>query len=853
LTAEDFKENASFGLQFNSLVSDTKGSAKAQCSDHMTARIAVSSNRVAPSRFGYTASIPDAPVLLKSNRSQRFFTSFRSHLATKSRELSKTFMASGSEVTGTSKMPELGSERSQRLAEPSSQLSVNCKELGRSQRHEIFMNQLSTESDELGKVCVLPDSNGAEISNIYGFIEYNRSQRMLRSTSKHAVESSEYSRNVASDYGAIGALDRIRFLEPQKLETSAGQSKSEESDKAASHGAGTSNLREPFLCRSDKSTRMLGATSQNEMESHSKALADNHEEMETKYGSAVLMPTQLQSDVSCTQPRITDRVHVAAETSGTATSVLFKSRIPQRVEGHVCESLKGFEEYDSTSSYLPPTNKPCYGMSSQGSFLMREKTFGKLDAGRCDEPFVNPGKSRLSSLEQRAVPVYFTSTNSHTFTNSINPEVTNKLTIIGSRERYNISSPYSGRITAERLQMKTKQLPRVSGISGSIPMGTMVTRPKRKTSLEECADTNICSTSDSLLKRRYEEDNCGNPDNHTESSFLHNVAASRLVEKPLEPNTSVELKIPSTTETYRPLNIAPASANDVIYTDELQYQVESKVSLMKKRPDISANDTNCNDSPVPQNPSMLVLQKNGLHGALYEPSRMVVPCNTPLNETFSIASRGTFTVSVATQTDLIMKNNAPVQTDNLICVKPAVAKILALFESQQTQLDALWNKQDEMQAIQKQTNVIRNEMLSILNEELNGEMFREGNNQSSDAGPGYSYNNSEECQVSRGPLRRSERIAAQTSVTAAGDGTFCGSKSVPLTPVHFKHCDSPSARSFTTLKSAKVYKELRTSFHFLKTPQSTRRLSARTPKNTPTRILSQRLQKQILSLYDSKL
>jgi hypothetical protein len=118
-------------------------------------------------------------------------------------------------------------------------------------------------------------------------------------------------------------------------------------------------------------------------------------------------------------------------------------------------------------------------------------------------------------------------------------------------------------------------------------------------------------------------------------------------------------------------------------------------------------------------------------------TRVVVRRNAPLNETLLVASRGTSTVSVATQTDLIMKSNASVQTDNLICGKSAVAKILALFKSQQKQLDALWKKQDEIQAIQKQTNVISNEMLGILNEELNSELFREGNNHSS----GYNYKN----------------------------------------------------------------------------------------------------------------
>jgi hypothetical protein len=221
----------------------------------------------------------------------------------------------------------------------------------------------------------------------------------------------------------------------------------------------------------------------------------------------------------------------------------------------------------------------------------------------------------------------------------------------------------------------------------------------------------------------------------------------------------------------------------------------------------------------------------------------------PLNETF------TFTVSVATQTDLIRKSNAPVQTDNLICGKSAVAKLLALFKSQQTQLDALRKKQDEIQEIQKQTNALNDEMLRILNEELNSELFREGNNRpSDDAAAVCDYKNSEECQVSRGSLRRrSERIAARTPLTVAGKGAFCGSKSVPATPMHLKHHDCASARRLATKsKSLKAYEELRSSFRFLKTPQSTRRPNARTAKDTPTRIVSQRLQNQLLSIYTTE-
>jgi hypothetical protein len=55
--------------------------------------------------------------------------------------------------------------------------------------------------------------------------------------------------------------------------------------------------------------------------------------------------------------------------------------------------------------------------------------------------------------------------------------------------------------------------------------------------------------------------------------------------------------------------------------------------------------TSANESPMTQNLSTLVFQKNEVHGALYESSRVVVRRNAPLNETFSAASRGTFTVS----------------------------------------------------------------------------------------------------------------------------------------------------------------------------------------------------------------
>jgi hypothetical protein len=851
LTAENCKENVGVRFNFNTLVSDTKGSAAAKSSQHVTPKTHISSNRVRSSCFDFMTSIPDAPVLLKSNRSLRL-TSLTSHLATKSRALRETLMASGSEVTGTSKMSKLNSERSQRPADVSSKLSVTYNELGRSQRHETFMNQFSAESDELGKIYPSSKSEGSQISDTSRFIECNKSQRTSRLTSQSTAGSSRYYGNVASDWRATETTDGIRFFESQKLATSAGQSKSEDCDKGTSHFTGTNRLNKRFLYSSSIPTRTLGLTSQNESESHEpdKALADNHGEMETEDSSlAVLMSAQLQNDGSCMQPQITDRPHVAVETSGTGTSALLKSRIPQRVAGRVRECMKEFKGSRSTlSPCLPTTNKQSDGMPSRVSSVTREEAFGKLDSGHCDDPVVNSGKSRLSSVEQSRAPLCFTSANSRIFTTAIDPEINNKPVKWESKEGYDISAPYSGRLTTQCLWVKTKHSPRISGCNGSIGAGTVVTRSKTKRSSEVSTVRNVCTTSDGPLEQGFEEVNRGRPDNRPESSLLHNVAASRLVEQPLNPNMHVKLTSPCTTETYKPLNIATESANDGIPPDELQYHSETKVLLIRKPPDISASKINCNNnSPTIENPSMPVLQENALSGARHQSSRMTVPSSTILNETFSVSGRGTLAVSVATQTDVIMKSDTSVQADNSVSVNSAVTKIFALFKSMQTELNALWKKQDEIQAIQKQTNAISNEISRILNDEVDTEMLREGNNHSSDAGPGDSDSKSEECQVSRRPLRRSERIAALTSVTCTGDRTFCGSKSVHATPTHHKRHDSPSAGRSTS-KSANVYKELRSSFPFLKTPRSTR--PVRTPKNTPTRILSQCLQNQILSLYD---
>lgn len=254
------------------------------------------------------------------------------------------------------------------------------------------------------------------------------------------------------------------------------------------------------------------------------------------------------------------------------------------------------------------------------------------------------------------------------------------------------------------------------------------------------------------------------------------------------------------------------------------------------------------------------------HNKSEESSKLMSPEGTSemvSKKISTFAYEDTFAVSTATQTDLIVKNNTAIQTDSVICAKSGIEKLFALIErllKHQEQLDAMYKKQvDEMHALQNQTNIIHNEVVRILNifshtdeVTINSDItFEERNYHSTDKQSGYRYSHKDAEECSRTPLRRSARIAAQTTFALAA-----GNKSLPSTP----ECDGvahyPSAKSTETCstvkinKSESVYKELCSSFHFLKTPQNTKQPLAKTLKATPNQILKQRLKDQILSLYD---
>lgn len=254
------------------------------------------------------------------------------------------------------------------------------------------------------------------------------------------------------------------------------------------------------------------------------------------------------------------------------------------------------------------------------------------------------------------------------------------------------------------------------------------------------------------------------------------------------------------------------------------------------------------------------------HNKSEESSKLMSPEGTSevvSNKISTFAYEDTFAVSAATQTDFIVKNNTAIQTDSVICAKSGREKLFALVEcllKHEEQLDATYKKhKDEMHALQNQTNIIHNEVVNILKVFSNVEevkinsdiMFKEWDNHSSGEQSGYRYNHKDSEECSRTPLRRSARIAAQTTFALAA-----GNKSLPSTPAFDGVANYPSAKSVETCSAVKmnkpesVYKELCSNFHFLKTPQSTKPPLAKTLKATPNEILKQRLKAQILSLYD---
>jgi len=790
-------------------------------------------------------------VLLKSNRSHRL-AGFTVHLSTDSNELGNIFAASDSAVTGSSEVP-------------------TCLKSNRSQTLAGLTSHLSTDSSELSKTYPGPSSAGEGANDIPKVPEFDRLQRIAGLTSQFTTEL---------DHGITGAVGTSKFLESQRLESSVGQNimESEKSSRVTSQCGGRESIIAPFLSTSSKSQSILGIVSQNEVRSHEsgKAFVYNYGEMETKCVPALITPKQLQNHGNYLQKYETDRAHlVVAGTSGTETSKLFKSNIPRSVAKYKNKGMRKYEE-DGNSLSCAAELKQCCGMLSQ-SYPLGEEATSKLDARESEEHVFNTKESRLSSSVERTItPMPLSCANPCMFTRFTNPEVTNKQAVNESEEHDNISAYDTGKITAECFWPRPSQPPRFSARS------TVATHSKRKRSTEESIDRYISAASKGPLEQGSDEVDSGECDEVlTKSSLLCNITASRHLEKSSESNVLGEVMSPSSKKIYTELDIASECAsswmtcNDEVPTDKLAYLSEQKVSLERKSHSISANETNSmqnssTENSTTQNPSVFVFQRNELP----ESSKMVSYGTEP-DQAFTFANQSAFAVSIATQTDSIVKKNTTVQTDSLICVKSAIEKLFILFESQEVEINCLLKQQEQLatlckkqgeniQAIQKQTNVMCNEMVNIINmfSSKQENKFGKRNKYSFDVRPSCNYKDSEMSSshlVSRTPLRRSARIAAQASGTITGNCMFYESKSVPVTPALLKShedIDYPGLQSLERCatmklnKSSTVYKELCSSFRFLKTPQSSKWLHTRTPKNTPTRILSRRLQDQVLSLYD---
>jgi NACalpha-BTF3-like transcription factor len=845
-TAAKGKENIGSRFGFNPVTNYTEANTAVQCLQCTTVKTPVSSNIVRTACFGNRLPISEAPVLLKSNRS-KILAGLASHSSTESSGLGKTFSAFDPTIAGTGAKPKLlNSNRSHRLAGFTNHPSTESSELGktypavdpaivgtseipnllnsnRSHRLADFTNHPSTESTEL-KTFPAPDSKGkGGINYARKCLTYDTLQRSAIFRDQYATESNEFSKELTSALGVMGTFDASKFLESQRVESYVSQNKSDKSSKVMSQCVGTHSLSSPFLYKSNNLQGILGVTSQNEMESNISgvALVYNYGELETKE-APVLTHNQLQSHESFTQPHGTDRIH---HTTATETSTVLKSKIPLSVTRFVKEDMKSCEEVGNIPSLChPTTNKQCNGMPFHEFLLMREKAPSKLDAREWEKPIANSRKSKLPPcVESMLTPLLLSSSKSCTFTNFTNPEGTNKTAVIPSEERDNISACYTGRTTTECSWPRISQPVKFSGFSSSIDRTTVVTGSKRKRSTEESIDRHVCIPSKSPFNQQNKDVNCGEPDEaDTKPSLLCNVTESRFSEKSLEANNLAELMVPN----IKKLNMATECASswktcaDEVPIVKLPNPSEPKVPLSKKALSTSANETNSmqninTENSTTQNSSVFVFQGNELHDS----SKMV-----------------------------------PSSADSSVCVKSAIEKLAALCKKQE----------EDIQAVLKQTNVIYNEMVKILNmfgseqeDRLNNDSTeREKENHVSDVSLACVCKDSDISSrhfISTPPLRRSARIAAQVSGAE--------SKSLPATPTRLEgrrkeDIDYPSAKSHSRCsavklkKSATVYKDLRSSFRFLKTPQSTRHSHARTPKNTPTRILSQRLQDQILSLYD---
>jgi hypothetical protein len=341
-------ENISSRPEFNCVTNYTGGNTADKCLQHTTLRAPVSSDSVRLSCFANRPPIPDAPLLLRSNRSKRV-ADFNSHFSAKSSKLGKTLPVIYPAVVGTSEMPMLlESNRSHRL-------------IG-------FVSHLSTESSEL-KTFPATNYKGREKSRACKGLRYDTLQSSAVSRGQCDRELNECSKESASELAVAGTtFDASKCLESETQGSCVSQNKSGKSAKVTSKCAGTRSLNAPFLFKSSNSQGIRGVTSQDEMEYNvsGKAMLHNYGEVKTE-DALILTHNQLQSHESYAQAHGTDRIHhVAPETSGTKTSKLIKSKIPHRVTIFSNQGMKSFEEVGNTPSVSQPTtNKPCNGLSFQ--------------------------------------------------------------------------------------------------------------------------------------------------------------------------------------------------------------------------------------------------------------------------------------------------------------------------------------------------------------------------------------------------------------------------------------------------------------------------------------------------------
>jgi hypothetical protein len=563
----------------------------------------------------------------------------------------------------------------------------------------------------------------------------------------------------------------------------------------------------------------------------------------------VLTRNLLQSHESFRQPRGTNGIHhVTAETLDTESRVL-KSKIPQSVKRFQNGGMKSCKEVGKVPSLShPTTNKQCNGMSFQGSLLLRDEGSGKLDAKECEEHIANSRKSKLSPCVERP-PLLLSSPKSCSFTDFTNMEVTNKPAVIPSAELDNISACCSGMTTTESSWPRVSEHVKFSGFSSSFGRTEVVTDFKRKRLADDSTDRHGCRLSKGRSNQCKKNDNCGESDEaYTKLSLLCNVTDSRLSKRSLESKDLGEWIVPNT----KKLNVATECTSswktsaDEMPIVKLPRPSEPKVSLSRKKAYSTSGDKtgsiqniSIENSAAPNSPVFL------FEGSELHKSTCTVPCSTVPNQIFIAQNGGKSAISVAIQTDLIVQDTT-MKTDSSFCVKSAIENLAALCKKQE----------EVIQAVLKQTNAISNEMVKILNHigsEQEGKL-------NSDSTERKSYDSCEDSDMPsrrfmpRTPLRRSARIAAQGSGTVTPK-----SKSVPATRTQLESgqgvdcLNTESYSGCSTVKSSKsaaVYKELRSDFCFLKTPQVTKHSHARIPRNTPTRILSRRLHSQILSLYD---